>query len=309
MVEVQLMSFLCWIDRYATSLVCKSLRGCKQDFKKVVEQELKRTHLQPDRVFQCLKLGMCITGSFLHQCIFGVRYPGADIDFIMSKKERPFLGPEKKKPAKEQRRHILDVLNPEGSADRPSFFHFGCNGTVNDYQRILPCINDKYQVVPKMNKTEWKTFWKTVQPRGKPVNGEEWDDYKRRLAEYMSEQKQRFHTLFEFVHVRNMTVSAFIQRFTDISFCKLYFDHRGLHVAHLDDLFTRSFVMNWDLERYKNPNPTMAVDDGGWTSKYQSATPHTDEDRAFLRARLNMRCLKYQARGFTCRNLHEFPQQ
>ena len=275
---------MAWIDSFALALTCNTFSQYKKDFKKVVEEELKKTDLKPENVFNGLRQGVAITGSFLHQCVFGTNYPGSDIDFI------------KMGEGKIQSSQIYDVLmtiNPKGSGKlqlshyRGSDQGFGKNKELG-YRNILPCETRKVKVLP-VDLVPWKELGADKTDYRSARN------FRLNFSEYTKEHDKEFKTMIEAVLIEPCdeikSIHQFINRFTDISFCRMYFDGK-LRIQHLDDLFTRTFSMDWNISRYQSSlHPNL-----------------TTKDHVFLRSRLNMRCLKYQKRGFTCRNIHEFPE-
>jgi len=299
------LPMLCWIETLALAWTCKSFLKYKRDFRKEFDNFLEEKKISPARMRSAMAVGMCITGSSLQQCMFGVRYPGSDIDTLemgsVPRKERGVLSyneyprPQELKGHKlsshdrsEEKKEVLSIhiMNPHFQHQSLSYISTGFEKL--EYDMIVPVLCNKYVVVPLDSEAR------------KDIIEKHHFESMRAAMEIM---KQMNFGIIETICIDPRICSSpldFVDTFCDISACKLIYDQDKLRIKHIDHLFTRSFVVSWDTKRYAWRTAELMV---RTFDRQLEAKSGNKSAMHIARIRIKDRFLKYTARGLTCLNL------
>jgi len=211
------MPFLCFIELFALSITCKDLLKHKPIFEAALRKFIRKTDFEEDSFFRGLSLGLRLTGSILHQVLYGQVYKGADIDIIRvgrkyvptptGLKRRTYFDNDPRKC------DILAVMNP-GTRDRTPYY------PVVEKQRLgyqnpskggglhsrFPVESRKKRVVRMDNEKLW-AFMKQHE--------DAIENYWQRLTMYVHKHKAEFPTIFEHIEIKHTSEFTSVFKFID----------------------------------------------------------------------------------------------
>lgn len=303
-----LLPMLCFIESLALAWTCKTFLKYKPDFHKAFDEFIEEKGIRPERIRYTMQHGLAVTGSTLHQILFGVRYPGSDIDTLeMGKLEDSGVQvdeirklsrdniclslmprPEELKGKtlmswnEDDKENVISiqVINPQVLGSNNVDWMLTPSENI-DYDKIVPVMGFKY-ILFRPEEAELHDTLSTEQRF--EIDG---------LDAVTEEIKKSNLTSIETIYINPKICQSslqFIDRFCDISFCKLLYNGK-LKIKHLDHLFTRKFEVFWDTSRY------------AWRDTSSEFHLHANDlSEKVARHKIEGRLKKYKERGFTCLN-------
>lgn len=298
------LPMLCFIEQLALSWTCKQLLQHKPNFHFAFDKFMLERGIDPKKIRYAMQHGLHVTGSTLHQIFFGLRYRGSDIDMldmgtvpeegfptaVVCSIPRPdYL---KGKELSDTDRHgesksvfPIEAINPHFHEDEQCpYYSTGCDKL--EYDQIVPVTSEKYVIIPRSMPGLTKKLGEIGHDGLEPVR---------------QEVKKLDLTCAEMIHIDPRvcpSVLQFVDRFCDISFCKVVYNGR-LKVKHMDHLFTRSFEVFWETERYAWRTPELM---SSIFRKEKEAETRNKSAKSLAKHRVIERWKKYTERGFVCLN-------
>lgn len=217
--------FMTWMEIYILQWVTRNKYGLKREpFEEVLRRNLIKRGLNVDNMFQALRQHKAaISGSILHECLFGKEYLKSDVDvYVMSQLRGtiPYHATT--------RQHLMQSINPDIE------WCGVIQGQEYHAANVVTCR--KYAFGRKTRPKKARRYDGTLtSDEIEPV----------RCVECITVDPRKAGSL-----------AIFFDRYVDISFTKVYFFFpagaaRGvLRMRHRYQLMQMEFRMNWDLTRY-----------------------------------------------------------
>lgn len=241
--------FLCWADVMALCDVWSHPPfGLREPFADVVKRRMGLLGLDTGALFDLmLNHGFVITGSFLHSCLYSETYPKADLDML-------YVDTRDMK-----RKAVFNNLNvTQFTYEQPE------KGTLEHYAKMdSHLVKLRAPVAPE-------SFIRVDHPGGYDIKS---------IAQGIN---------IDLLELKEgSTVRGWLDKYVDISFCKMMFDGKKLHMRHKQDIIHRRFTVNFDLSRYQ----------AGWNGRV-GMQRIGDPGATLMKSKIGQRIMKYRDRGF-----------